>query len=122
MPAITGIEHLSVVSYADLLSGRRGAGERVAVIGAGGISFDVCEWLVAHGHESRDDWMKRWGVTDPAEQRGGVTARVAPPVTRTVHLLQRSQTAHGTGLGRTTGWVHRATLRAAGVSMLSGVG
>ena len=121
MPAIPGIDHPSVVSYADLLSGRRGAGERVAVIGAGGIGYDVCEWLVAEAHETRDDWMKRWGVTDPAEERGGLGTKVAPPVTRTVHLLQRKDTAHGAGLGKTTGWVHRATLRDAGVHLLRGV-
>jgi len=121
VPVIAGIEHPSVVSYAQLLSGARTAGERVAVIGAGGIGFDVCEWLVSERHESRDDWMKRWGVTDPAEAPGGLATKVAPPVTRTVHLLQRTATSLGAGLGRTTGWVHRATLRDAGVTMLRGV-
>jgi 2,4-dienoyl-CoA reductase (NADPH2) len=121
MPDIPGLDHPSVVSYADLLSGARGAGERVAVIGAGGIGFDVCEWLVGERHESRDDWMKRWGVTDPAEERGGLATKVAPAVTRTVHLLQRKTTSPGAGLGKTTGWVHRATLRDAGVVMLRGV-
>jgi 2,4-dienoyl-CoA reductase (NADPH2) len=121
VPAIPGIDHPSVVSYADLLSGARTAGERVAVVGAGGIGHDVCEFLVAEPHESRDDWMKRWGVTDPAEERGGLGTKVAPPVTRTVHLLQRTDAPLGRGLGRTTGWVHRASLRDAGVQLHRGV-
>lgn len=128
-PAASGPE---VISYADLLSGRRTAGRRVAVIGAGGIGVDVCEYLTSPEPSLTLDpqaWARRWGITDPADARGGVAPAGAPAVpaadheapARTVHLLQRKDTKIGAGLGRTTGWVHRADLRHAGVIEHRGV-
>ncbi|MDN5687317.1 MAG: NADPH-dependent 2,4-dienoyl-CoA reductase [Brachybacterium sp.] len=118
-----------VISYADLLEGRAEAGERVAIIGAGGIGVDVAEYLSAPRPSPTLDtasWREHWGVVDADEHRGGVMTR--PPATaedgsvaREVHLLQRKETRIGAGLGRTTGWVHRAELRHAGVVQHRGV-
>ncbi|WP_430787495.1 FAD-dependent oxidoreductase [Actinoplanes sp. G11-F43] len=121
IPAVPGIEHPSVITYQQLISGDAEAGERVAIIGAGGIGFDAAEYLLHAPDEPLDDWMRRWGVTDPAVARGGLTTRVKAPPRREVHLLQRKDTALGKGLGKTTGWVHRATLQDSGVAMLRGV-
>ncbi|GAA1608222.1 NADPH-dependent 2,4-dienoyl-CoA reductase [Actinoplanes couchii] len=121
VPSIPGIEHPSVLTYQQLISGSRDAGQRVAIVGAGGIGFDAGEFLLHTPGESLDDWMKRWGVVDPAEARGGLGVKVKAPARREVFLLQRKETAHGRGLGKTTGWVHRATLQDSGVTMLRGV-
>lgn len=127
-----------VISYADLLEGRAEAGERVAVIGAGGIGVDVAQYLTAPQPSPTLDaaaWREHWGVVDPAERRGGILPRLhfEPPApdpsseptdgrrAREVHLLQRKETKIGAGLGRTTGWVHRAELRRAGVVQHTGV-
>ncbi|MEZ5093355.1 NADPH-dependent 2,4-dienoyl-CoA reductase [Nocardioides sp.] len=120
VPHIAGLDHASVVSYADLLSGRATAGPRVAVIGAGGIGVDVAHYLTHEPGESLDDWMAHWGVGDPAEERGGLTApRPRKPV-REVTLVQRKTTPIGIGLGKTSGWAHRAVLKQSGVRMVSG--
>ncbi|MFC0674867.1 oxidoreductase [Brachybacterium hainanense] len=116
-----------VISYAQLLAGQAEAGRRVAIIGAGGIGVDVAEFLVAASPSPTLDavaWRERWGIGDPAVHRGGLGTPApggAAPSGRTVHLLQRSEGRIGTGLGRTTGWVHRAELRHAGVDQRSGV-
>ena len=114
-----------VISYADLLEGRAEAGQRVAIIGAGGIGVDVAEHLTAPRPSPSLDvaaWKQHWGVVPAdAAHRGGVTARPAEQPRREVHLLQRKQTRIGAGLGRTTGWVHRAELRHAGVIQHRGV-
>ncbi len=120
-PDIPGIDHPSVVLYDDLLAGRVVAGSRVAVIGAGGIGFDVCEFLLHDPGESVEHWMTRWGVHDPAELRGGVGPKAGDVPKRTIHLLQRRPAPLGTGLGKTTGWVHRQTLRDGGVEFIGGV-
>ncbi|AEV85398.1 2,4-dienoyl-CoA reductase [Actinoplanes sp. SE50] len=120
IPQIAGIDHPSVLTYQQLVEGAP-AGERVAIIGAGGIGFDIGEFLLHDQNEPLDDWMRRWGVTDPAAERGGLTTAVKPSVRRKVYLLQRKETALGKGLGKTTGWVHRATLQQSGVTMLRGV-
>lgn len=123
-PRIPGQEHPRVMSYIDLLSGRRAAGARVAVIGAGGIGFDVAEFLVAGGHSTAIDaaaWRAEWGVTDPADERGGIAPpRVSPPA-RQVVLLQRKSGKLGAGLGKTTGWIHRAALKMKQVQMIGGI-
>ncbi|GAB2541382.1 2,4-dienoyl-CoA reductase FMN-binding domain-containing protein [Brachybacterium huguangmaarense] len=118
----------AVVSYADLLEGRAEAGARVAVIGAGGIGVDVAEYLTAPRPPLSSDveaWRARWGVDDPARVRGGIALApaAAPAITsgREVHICQRKTTKIGAGLGRTTGWVHRAELRHAGVIEHRGV-
>ena len=113
-----------VMSYVDVLLHRKPVGKRVAVIGAGGIGFDVAEFLVEEGHSPAVDperWMKEWGVTDPAAARGGVVEAAPAPPAREVYLLQRKSSGVGKGLGKTTGWVHRATLKMKRVQMIPGV-
>ncbi|WP_070107195.1 NADPH-dependent 2,4-dienoyl-CoA reductase [Burkholderia plantarii] len=123
-PRIAGGDGPNVLGYADVLSGRRPVGARVAVVGAGGIGFDVAEYLVHAGTSPSLDaaaWRAEWGVTDPALARGGIApARVAPPA-RQVTLLQRKPAPLGKGLGKTTGWIHRATLKMKAVEMVGGV-
>ena len=125
IPDIPGIDRPEVVRYDQVVSGEVEVGDHVAVIGAGGIGFDVCELLTHPGIPGEppdlEEWMAEWGVTDPDRARGGVADPQPVASVRTVHLLQRRTTRHGTDLGRTTGWVHRATLRARGVTMLGGV-
>jgi 2,4-dienoyl-CoA reductase (NADPH2) len=121
VPSVPGVDHQSVVTYQDAIRGDAVVGRRVAVMGAGGIGFDVSEFLLHEPHESIDDWMRRWGVTDPALERGGLATKVAPPSQREVVLLQRKDTELGKGLGKTSGWVHRTTLRDSGVEMVKGV-
>jgi 2,4-dienoyl-CoA reductase (NADPH2) len=113
-----------VLSYVDLLLHGRRAGPRVAVVGAGGIGFDVSEYLVSEGHSTTLDtaaWLREWGVADPAVARGGLgRPEIAPPA-RQVYLLQRRSAPLGKGLGKTTGWIHRAALRMKRVEMIGGV-
>lgn len=120
-PGIPGQEQ--ALSYLEVLRGAP-AGQQVAVIGAGGIGFDVAEYLVAGGHSVTADpaaWRREWGVGDPAQVAGGLVepAPVAPA--RQVWLLQRKPEKPGRGLGKTTGWIHRAALQMKGVKMLGGV-
>ncbi len=121
-PGIPGQDHPSVLGYLDVLSGRKPVGNRVAIVGAGGIGFDVATFLV---HRLEDDglaaWMAEWGIADPATARGGVTKPRPPAPARQVTLLQRKATRPGAGLGKTTGWIHRSALKARGVEMLAGV-
>lgn len=126
VPSIDGIDHPNVIHYDQLLSGERTAGKRVAVIGAGGIGIDVCEYLTRKPNQSVADWRASWGVTDPAEHRAGLTEPAAhhdteSAIDREVHLLQRKTTPIGKGLGKTTGWVHRAEIKKAGVHKYTGV-
>ncbi len=123
IPGIPGIDHPMVMTYAELVRGERTAGSRVAVIGAGGIGVDVAEYLTTDRSPALDvhDWKSEWGVGDPAETRGGVTTPRPGRSTRHVVLLQRKTTTIGRGLGKTTGWVHRASLKAKGVEHVTGV-
>jgi len=126
-PKIPGQDHPKVLSYIDVLRHGKPVGERVAIIGAGGIGFDVAEFL-AHGEHPSTTldlpaWKAEWGITDPAEARGGLASsgpRVTPPA-RQVTLLQRKQGKLGHGLGKTTGWIHRTTLKMKAVQMVGGV-
>ncbi|WP_314613034.1 NADPH-dependent 2,4-dienoyl-CoA reductase [Streptomyces stackebrandtii] len=123
-PAIAGVDHPSVVSYLDVLRDGAPVGERVAIIGAGGIGFDVAEFLTDGGEGASQDpetYFRQWGVDTSYENRGGLRApeRTAPP--RQVHLLQRKTTKVGAGLGKTTGWIHRTELKHRGVAMVAGV-
>ena len=125
-PGIPGEDRDNVVSYIDILTGRRKAGTKVAVIGAGGIGFDVSEYLVHEGHsptESLPDWMREWGVADPAEHRAGLAPEgpQPDPAPRQVTLLQRKAEKHGKRLGKTTGWIHRAALKMKDVQFVGGV-
>nr|BFE69628.1 hypothetical protein GCM10020092_029290 [Actinoplanes digitatis] len=121
VPDIPGADHPKVLTYQQLIGGDATAGDRVAIIGASGIGFDAAEFLIHEPNEPLEDWMRRWGVTDPQTAPGGLTTKVKSPPRREVHLLQRKETALGKGLGKTTGWVHRATLQDAGVTMLRAV-
>lgn len=123
-PKIPGQDHPSVMSYLDVLLGRRPVGRRVAIIGAGGIGFDVAEYLVHEGHSPALDpplWRSEWGVVDPESVRGGVRKPAPTPPAREVYLLQRKVGKPGAGLGKTTGWIHRAALKMKRVEMLAGV-
>ncbi|SHG90007.1 NADPH-dependent 2,4-dienoyl-CoA reductase [Cognatishimia maritima] len=125
-PEIPGLDHPKVLSYVDVLRHGHPVGSRVAIIGAGGIGFDVAEFLAEEGQSptmSLPDWMKEWGVTDPAVARGGI-AQEGPqptPPARDIVLLQRKAQALGKGLGKTTGWIHRMSLRHKNVRMIGGV-
>jgi 2,4-dienoyl-CoA reductase (NADPH2) len=125
-PKIRGADDPRVLSYIDVLRDAKAVGKRVAIVGAGGIGFDVAEFLVHDGHSPSLDiaaWRKEWGVADPSEVRGGV-AGVKPqpaPAAREVFLLQRKKTKPGAGLGKTTGWIHRAALKMKRVEMMAGV-
>jgi 2,4-dienoyl-CoA reductase (NADPH2) len=124
IPVLEGIDHPSVASYADILSGRVQAGERVAIVGAGGIGFDVAEYLVGDHAESRDAerFLRGWGVDVAIDSAGGLTAPVvAPPPSRAVTILQRSPGRAGRTLGKSTGWILKSRLRRAGVATVSGV-
>ena len=119
-----GDEHPKAIGYLDVLQRRVVPGRRVAIVGAGGIGFDVAEFLVQEAPSPSLDpgrWMAEWGVDDRFEARGGLVPARPEPAARQLWLLQRSPGRPGARLGKTTGWVHRATLKAKGVQMLGGV-
>ncbi|MGY3922569.1 NADPH-dependent 2,4-dienoyl-CoA reductase [Aeromonas jandaei] len=125
-PNIPGIEHPKVLNYLDVLRDHKPVGQKVAVIGAGGIGFDVAEYLVekkvemdAEGH--RDHWLKEWGIDKHLGERGGLTSPEIDEPERQIWLLQRKESKVGDGLGKTTGWIHRTVLKNRKVQMLSGV-
>ncbi len=122
-PEIPGMDHPKVISYPDLLSGRKKAGAKVAIIGAGGIGFDVAEFLVAEGEKPDIGvYLRAWGVDEKEGPRGGLqTSPETPQPGRTVFLCQRKSDRMGASLGKTTGWIHRATLKANKVKMIGGV-
>ena len=117
---LPGIDHPKVLSYPDVLNGAE-VGERVAVIGAGGIGFDVAEFLT-HRHTDAtpiDAYLAEWGIDRTFEHRGGLVPTAPPTSPRQVTLCQRKPGKLGMGLGKTTGWIHRTSLRNRGVEMLS---
>ena len=122
-PAIPGIDHPKVLSYVDVVLHKAPVGRRVAIIGAGGIGFDVAEYLLHDSADplSLDTWTGEWGVDLKAGSGGGLVAATPPAPAREVFLMQRKASRVGAGLGKTSGWVHRATLARHGVSMLAGV-
>ena len=125
-PGIEGQGHPKVLSYVDVLREQVPVGERVAIIGAGGIGFDVAEFLLQDGESSTlhlDEWLAEWGVVDPSETRGGVApdrAQRKRPI-REITLLQRKAGKHGATLGKTTGWIHRAALKMNNVRMIGDI-
>ena len=126
IPDIDGIDHEKVVGYVDVVQGLKPVGKTVAIMGAGGIGFDVAE-LITHAGPSAaldiDTFAKEWGIDFANHPRGGVTG-IDPEVDRAdrlVYLLQRKTTPVGIGLGKTTGWTHRITLARRGVKMINGV-
>jgi 2,4-dienoyl-CoA reductase (NADPH2) len=119
-----GHDHPKVVSYLDVLTGRVQVGRRVAIVGAGGIGFDVAEYLVHAGPSPSLDvqaWMAEWGVAPDFEGPGGLARPQPEPAAREVWLLQRSPGRPGARLGKTTGWIHRAALKMKGVKAFGGV-
>jgi 2,4-dienoyl-CoA reductase (NADPH2) len=124
-PRIPGQDGANVLSYIDVLLHGKPVGERAVIIGAGGIGFDVAEFLVTPpGHSptlNLNEWLAEWGVADPAEVRGGVVRPRPSPAARKVTLLQRKAGKLGKGLGKTTGWIHRAALLMKQVEMVGGV-
>jgi 2,4-dienoyl-CoA reductase (NADPH2) len=121
VPDLPGIDHPSVASYAEVLSGAVVPGRRVAVLGAGGIGVDVAHYLSHDPAETFEDWMSHWGVGDPGVHPGGLTEQKPRVSPREVTLLQRKTTPIGIGLGKTSGWAHRAVLKQSGVRQVSGV-
>lgn len=122
-PAIPGTDRPNVVSYLDVLRDGTPVGDRVAIVGAGGIGFDVAEFLTDGGDAASldaDTFFRQWGVDTSYAERGGLRAPERPESPRTVHLVQRRTTKVGAGLGKTTGWIHRTELRHRGVEMIAG--
>ena len=135
-PTIEGIDHPSVLGYIDVLKDNAAVGDRVAIIGAGGIGFDIAEFIGEESHAEAphaayeapemptvDEFARQWGIDLDLEVRGGVKGVKAEPepLARQIWLLQRKSTAPGKGLGKTTGWIHRLSLRKRGVKMMGGV-
>ena len=122
-PKIVGQDGPNVLSYIDVLLHKKPVGKRVAVLGAGGIGFDVSEFLVEDHSPTMDleSWKREWGVGDPSQTRGGLVKPEVTAPARQVTLLQRKASAIGKGLGKTTGWIHRAALKKKKVEMIAGV-
>ncbi len=126
MPDLPGIDHPKAVDYYDVIMGTAEVGQKVAIMGAGGIGFDVAELITHAGTSAAMDinvFAKEWGIDFANHPRGGVTG-IEPQLARNhreVTLLQRKATPVGQGLGKTTGWTHRLTLQRRGVKMVSGV-
>ncbi len=121
---LEGADHPKVLSYIDVLKNKAKVGKRVAVIGAGGIGFDVSEYLTHQGESltlNREEWLKEWGVDRTNETRGGIIPQVIAPPAREVVMFQRTAGKVGAKLGKTTGWIHRATLKMKKVKMIAGV-
>ena len=122
-PDIPGVAHRSVVSYADVLAGRVPVGERVAIIGMGGIGFDVALYLAGQRDTTLDRhaFESHWGISEDRATPGGLATPAMARARHRITMMKRSTTPFGRSLGRTTGWVHRAELARHGVRMLKGV-
>ena len=125
-PDVDGIDHPKVVRYIDVITGKAKVGRKVAIMGAGGIGFDVAELITHEGKSASldvDIFAKEWGIDFKNHPRGGVTGvePVVEKADREVYLVQRKTSSVGKGLGRTTGWTHRLTLARRGVKMINGV-
>jgi 2,4-dienoyl-CoA reductase (NADPH2) len=124
-PGIDGENHPKVLSYLDVLKDKKYVGKRVAIVGAGGIGFDVAEYLTQEGESLTlhpEEWLKEWGVDQQFLRPGALLENpVIQPSPREVYLLQRKASKVGAGLGKTTGWIHRQGLKNKNVKMLSGV-
>lgn len=121
---LEGADHPMVLTYIDVLLHGRPVGRRAAIIGAGGIGFDVAEFLCHEegaGSPSIPTFMEEWGVDMEYRMRGALTRPLPAPPAREVYLCQRSGGKPGAGLGKTTGWIHRSSLRMKKVEMLAGV-
>ncbi len=124
IPKIPGIDHPKVVTYQEVLSNTIKPGSKVAVMGAGGIGFDMCEYLT-HENTSptldKEIWMREWGVDGSNETRGGLVPADVLPSPRKIYMLQRKTSRFGQGLNKTSGWVHRAVVKMKGVETIGGV-
>ncbi|MCY7294017.1 NADPH-dependent 2,4-dienoyl-CoA reductase [Alteromonas sp. a30] len=120
---IPGIDHEKVLSYLNVLRDRAEVGKRVAIIGAGGIGFDVAEFLAEKESLSTNlpEWLKAWGIDTQYKERGALSEPNIHPSEREIFLLQRKETKVGKNLGKTTGWIHRASLKLKKVQMIPGV-
>ena len=124
IPEIPGVDDPKVVTYIDVLRNGVEVGQNVAVLGAGGIGFDIADYLTDDGSDASQDpaaFFARWGVDTDYEQPGGLMAPAPEHSPRRVHLLQRKATKLGKDLGKTTGWIHRTELNRRGVTMVPGV-
>ena len=119
-PEIQGIGHEKVLSYPDVLSGKVTVGKSAAIIGAGGIGFDMAAFL-GHGEMTQSEFEEFWGISRDGNQRGGLTEGHDESAMRTLHMLKRSPGKPGKDLGKTTGWIHRQTIKKLGVQVLSSV-
>ena len=125
-PKIEGIHHKKVLSYIDVLKHKKTVGKKVAVIGAGGIGFDVSEYLTHSGESTSvniDAWLKEWGIDKTLEARSGIE-NITPeikPSPRQVFMFKRSEGKFGSNLGKTTGWIHRTNLKKKNVQFIKGV-
>ncbi|MBX7148308.1 NADPH-dependent 2,4-dienoyl-CoA reductase [bacterium] len=124
-PEFEGVTHPKVLSYVDVLKDKKPVGKSVAIIGAGGIGFDTAEFLSTDHSPSLDNnlYLKEWGIDKTMQARGGITGvkQEIAPSPREIYLLQRKDSKHGNSLGKTTGWIHRTTLKNKKVKMLGGV-
>ena len=125
-PGIKTNGNNNVLSYIDVLRGKAHVGNKDAIVGAGGIGFDVAEYLSQNGESSTENqmlWRREWGVSAPWEDRGGLDPQGAKPqaASRHITMLQRKASKPGAALGKTTGWIHRETLRKRGVKMIGGI-
>ncbi|MFZ4552413.1 MAG: FAD-dependent oxidoreductase [Aquabacterium sp.] len=122
-PAIEGVDHPKVLSYLDVLRDKKPVGKSVAVIGAGGIGFDVSEYLTHEGESpslNLEKFNDEWGIDSAYTERGGLKAPHLPTPPRQIFLLQRKTSKVGDGLGKTTGWIHRTSLKNRNVEMIAG--
>ena len=124
-PDIEGIDHPKVLNYVDVIADKKPVGKKVAIIGAGGIGFDTAEYLTHSGESTSQNipaFMKEWGIDMSFGSRSGIEGVKAQPEPspREVYLLQRKASKVGSGLGKTTGWIHRAGLTMKGVRMMPG--
>jgi len=121
---LEGTDHPSVLTYMDVLTERKKVGKRAAIIGAGGVGFDVAEFIThpdASDKSEQDAFFSTWGIDTQLKMDGGLTAAQSQEPCRQVYLLQRKAAKMGKTLGKTTGWIHRATLAQRKVTMLNGV-
>ena len=124
VPGIPGVDSDKVLTYQEVLDKELQLGKNVAVLGAGGIGFDISEYLTHEGESTTlnvDAWMKEWGVDITNTNRGGLAKAEIHPSPRKVVMMQRKQSSQGKGLNKTTGWVHRAMMKMKGVEQISGV-
>ncbi|MFQ4148493.1 NADPH-dependent 2,4-dienoyl-CoA reductase [Arthrobacter sp. LAPM80] len=123
-PQLDGVDHPSVLTYLDVLREKKEVGANVAILGAGGIGFDVAEYITAHGTSATlvpEKFYREWGIDPDYKNPGGITTPAPPRPDRRVGLFQRKESKVGAGLGKTTGWIHRTALKAKGIHMVAGV-